>query len=320
LHKGRRLCNRLCARMEASCIRSASHPSGSAAGPQRTCRSRNPGISPFHMRWQAVKAYAAQWRPRFSCCRTTSRTSATFCSTWKSYIPTLTKIGAVSEGGVQSLPSIACARRRARGKRSTVFARLHQSGYVARVLRLIRDAVVRFEIEVRLESLLLGKDWNLHCVGADTRGEPTTPSPPSAGPVAFLRHDRIYRSDVVWAVRQGLPLRGSTLSSLLGSSIVQRFPYPASSGARLSARPLIVRDEFWPAIPRSGCSPAVYYQTAVPLRSPLGFGFSPDKRVSGGKVLSSSTRPTKNRAALALGMAAQACTEVIRFSGNTSGD
>jgi hypothetical protein len=56
------------------------------------------------------------------------------------------------------------------------------------------------------------------------------------GPVAFLRHERFYRSDVIWAVRQGLPLRGYALSSLVGSSIAQWFPYAASSGARFSAR------------------------------------------------------------------------------------
>jgi hypothetical protein len=72
------------------------------------------------------------------------------------------------------------------------------------------------------------------------------------GPVAFLRHDRIYRSDVVGAVRQGLPLRGSALSSLLGSSIVPVVPICSNFGsAFVGALPLIFRDEFWPAIPRS---------------------------------------------------------------------
>src|ERR1039458_3176661 len=38
-----------------------------------------------------TRAYTAHFRSRRSCCCTTSRTNPTFCSTWKSYIPTLMK-------------------------------------------------------------------------------------------------------------------------------------------------------------------------------------------------------------------------------------
>src|SRR5207302_6723593 len=63
--------------------------------------------------------------------------------------------------------------------------------------------------------------------------------------MSFLRHDGIYRSDVV-----RIQTRGGTPPS------VGRRPCPGKRRDGRSAPWLIVRDEFRPVIPRSSCSPA----------------------------------------------------------------
>ena len=72
-------------------------------------------------------------------------------------------------------------------------------------------------------------------------------SRPRQGSVRFFRHAGIYRSDVAHKTHAGL--RRWTASRWSGLSTAEgRGPLPRAL--------LIVRDEFRPAIPRSGCSPA----------------------------------------------------------------
>jgi hypothetical protein len=85
----------------------------------------------------------------------------------------------------------------------------------------------------------------------------TTPSAPlrirrqlnQRGPFAFFRHGGIYRSD-----------GGQTKKTFDPSGEpppVGRPPCPVKDATRELHALLIVRDEFRPAIPRSGCSPAL---------------------------------------------------------------
>ncbi len=55
--------------------------------------------------------------------------------------------------------------------------------------------------------------------------------------------------------------------------------------------------------------------SATPLPSPLGLGLCPEKRVSGGKVLSCKTRKVKQRAATALRMGANSLCRAKGYFG-----
>ena len=87
------------------------------------------------------------------------------------------------------------------------------------------------------------------CHGAVARRQCALLAEPRALNLAFFRHDGIYRSDVVGKTKPPQP--GGGVPPPVG-----RPPSPSPRMRRKERILLIVRDEFRPAIPRSGCSPA----------------------------------------------------------------